>query len=138
MTWKSRHAPTGDAVSGVTPHSAQPSRFARDGAILFVCVSAANVANYVFHLVMTHLLGPQQYGALGALLAVVLVLSVPTGAVQAVVARRAAVAASDQRQFNPPLRGSLKFTLIARVAITGALAALSSLGARFFPLNSVV
>src|SRR5205807_4432316 len=117
----------------------QPTRsFARDGTILFVCVSAANVANYVYHLVMTHLLGPQQYGALGALLAVVLVLSVPTGAIQAVVARRAAVAGSHDDALRGLLSGTVRLTLIIGTALMIVIAVLSPFGSGFFHLHSVV
>src|SRR5258708_11222167 len=87
---------------------------------------------------MTRLMGPQQYGALGALLAVVLVLSVPTGAVQAVVARRSAVATSDNRQLGALLSGSMRLALFAGVAVTAALAAASPFGARFFHIHSAV
>src|SRR5258708_23242966 len=87
---------------------------------------------------MTRLMGPQQYGALGALLAVVLVLSVPTGAVQAVVARRAALATSDSRQLSALLSGTMRLALFAGVAITTVLAATSPLGAPFFHIHSAV
>jgi O-antigen/teichoic acid export membrane protein len=52
----------------------------------------ANAGNYGFNLVMAFLLGPEAYGALAALLALVLVGSVPGLALQAVVARRTALA----------------------------------------------
>jgi O-antigen/teichoic acid export membrane protein len=54
-------------------------------------MAAANATNYGFNLVMAFLLGPAAYGALGALLALVLVGSVPGLALQAVVARRTAL-----------------------------------------------
>jgi O-antigen/teichoic acid export membrane protein len=52
----------------------------------------ANAGNYAFNLVMAFLLGPEAYGALAALLALVLVGSVPGLALQAVVARRTTLA----------------------------------------------
>jgi O-antigen/teichoic acid export membrane protein len=55
-------------------------------------MAAANALNYAFNLVMSRLLGPADYGALGALLALVLVGTVPGVALQAVVARHTTLA----------------------------------------------
>jgi O-antigen/teichoic acid export membrane protein len=55
-------------------------------------MGVANAGNYGFNLVMAFLLGPEAYGALAALLALVLVGSVPGLALQAVVARRTTLA----------------------------------------------
>jgi O-antigen/teichoic acid export membrane protein len=70
--------------------AAVPSRrsLPRDALALAVAMAVANATNYGFSLVMAFLLGPAAYGALGALLALVLVGSVPGLALQAVVARR--------------------------------------------------
>src|SRR5215217_1368060 len=66
-----------------------PSRsLRRDALVLAAGMAAANAGNYGFNLVMAFLLGPEAYGALAALLALVLVGSVPGLALQAVVARR--------------------------------------------------
>ena len=66
----------------------------RDALVLAAGMSAANAGNYAFNLVMAFLLGPEAYGALAALLALVLVGSVPGLALQAVVARRTALASA--------------------------------------------
>jgi O-antigen/teichoic acid export membrane protein len=63
----------------------------REALVLTVGMAVANGSNYAFNLVMAGLLGPEAYGALGALLALVLLGSVPGLALQAVVARRAAL-----------------------------------------------
>ena len=55
-------------------------------------MGVANAGNYAFNLVMAFLLGPEAYGALAALLALVLVGSVSGLALQAVVARRTTLA----------------------------------------------
>ena len=55
-------------------------------------MAAANGLNYAFNVVMSRKLGPADYGALAALLAVVLVGTVPGVALQAVVARYTALA----------------------------------------------
>jgi hypothetical protein len=64
----------------------------RDALVLAVGMAVANAGNYGFNLVMAFLLGPEAYGALAALLALVLIGSVPGLALQAVVARRTALA----------------------------------------------
>jgi O-antigen/teichoic acid export membrane protein len=64
----------------------------RDALVLAVGMAVANAGNYGFNLVMAYVLGPEAYGALAALLALVLVGSVPGLALQAVVARRTALA----------------------------------------------
>jgi O-antigen/teichoic acid export membrane protein len=69
----------------------------RDTLVLAVGMGVANAGNYLFNVVMAFLLGPEAYGALAALLAVVLVGSVPGLALQAVVARRTALAGADDR-----------------------------------------
>jgi O-antigen/teichoic acid export membrane protein len=70
----------------------------RDALVLAVAMAVANATNYGFSLAMAFLLGPAAYGALGALLALVLVGSVPGVALQAVVARRTALLRREQGQ----------------------------------------
>jgi O-antigen/teichoic acid export membrane protein len=64
----------------------------RDALVLAAGMAVANAGSYAFNLVMAFLLGPEAYGALAALLALVLVGSVPGLALQAVVARRTTLA----------------------------------------------
>jgi glycosyltransferase involved in cell wall biosynthesis/O-antigen/teichoic acid export membrane protein len=64
--------------------------FSRETGLLLVAVGLLNGSNYLFHLVVSRQLGPSDYGALAALLAVLLVLSVPLGVLQTVVAQRSA------------------------------------------------
>src|SRR3954453_5362490 len=59
-------------------------------ALLLVVLAFVNGSNYPFHVVISRMLGPADYGALAALLAVVLVLSVPFGVVQTAVADKTA------------------------------------------------
>ncbi len=49
-----------------------------------------NGSNFLLHILLGRLLGPSEYGALAALLAVFMVFSVPVGIVQTVVAKRTA------------------------------------------------
>ena len=65
-------------------------RFSRETLLLLVALGLLNGSNYLFHVVVSRMLGPSSYGALAALLAVVMVLSVPFGVVQTVVAQKTA------------------------------------------------
>jgi glycosyltransferase involved in cell wall biosynthesis/O-antigen/teichoic acid export membrane protein len=77
------------------------------GLSLVVATAGVNGLNFLFHVVISRLLGPAQYGALGAVLSVIAVLAVPLGAVQLAVTQ--AVVAAKKRM---SLRGlSVKATL---------------------------
>jgi glycosyltransferase involved in cell wall biosynthesis/O-antigen/teichoic acid export membrane protein len=64
--------------------------FLRETGVLVLALGVLNGSNYLFHVVVSRQLGPSDYGALAALLAILLVLSVPQGVLQTVVAQRAA------------------------------------------------
>jgi O-antigen/teichoic acid export membrane protein len=67
------------------------SSLARDGGWwLLLGMMAVNSANFGFHLVVSRLLAPSEYGALGALLGLLVVLAVPAGALQVVITREVA------------------------------------------------
>jgi O-antigen/teichoic acid export membrane protein len=68
-----------------------PLSLRRAALLVAPAMAAANGLNYAFNVVMSRALGPADYGALGALLAVVLVATVPGVALQAVVARYTAL-----------------------------------------------
>jgi O-antigen/teichoic acid export membrane protein len=68
----------------------------RAGLVVAPAMALANLLNYAFNLVMVRLLEPAAYGALGALLAVILIGTVPGLAVQVVVARHTALRAGDR------------------------------------------
>lgn len=61
-------------------------------ASVAVLTTAANVVNYASSLVFSRVLGPVGFGELTSLLALAMVLAVPLGAAQVVVAERVAVA----------------------------------------------
>jgi glycosyltransferase involved in cell wall biosynthesis/O-antigen/teichoic acid export membrane protein len=75
---------------GSTPSYAGLRAFWRQTALLLVVLAGVNGSNYLFHVVISRMLGPADYGAIAALLAVVLVLSVPFGVVQTAIADRTA------------------------------------------------
>lgn len=79
------------------------------GLTLLVAQTAVNVSNFGFHVVMSRMLGPAEYGALGALLAVLTALSVPAGAFETIVSARVAHQIEQGRQLDarPAWRRSL-------------------------------
>ncbi|MHB8247028.1 MAG: oligosaccharide flippase family protein [Acidimicrobiales bacterium] len=91
--------PSKSAVSGRAPTRARvlgrqlASGLLSSGGWSFVVATAGvNGLNFLFHVVISRLLGPSHYGALGALLNLIAIMMVPLGAVQlavtqAVVAR---------------------------------------------------
>lgn len=86
--------------------------------VLAPAMVAANALNYAFNLLMSRVLGPADYGALGALLALVLVGTVPGVALQAVVARHTALAGAAVGRL-------WSWVLVAVVAVGGALGLLT-------------
>lgn len=67
-------------------------------ALLLVVLACVNGSNYLFHVVISRMVGPAEYGGLAALLAVVLVLSVPFGVIQTAVADKTATLRSNGRE----------------------------------------
>lgn len=59
---------------------ARSTELARYSTLLFAALTFANFSNYLFHVVISRMLGPAAYGALGALLSAFIVISVPAGA----------------------------------------------------------
>jgi glycosyltransferase involved in cell wall biosynthesis/O-antigen/teichoic acid export membrane protein len=77
-------------VSGLLSHG---------GWSLVVATTGVNGLNFLFHLVISRLLGPSQYGAFGAVLNVICVLAVPLGAVQLAVTQ-AVVSRGDKERIS--------------------------------------
>jgi O-antigen/teichoic acid export membrane protein len=73
-------------------------RFTQESILLLLALALLNGSNYLFHVAVSRLLGPSQYGALAALLAVTMVLSVPFGVIQTVVAQRTATLQARGRE----------------------------------------
>ena len=65
--------------------------------VMVVLTTSASIANYGSNLVFSRLLEPARYGDLTALLALVVVLAVPTGAAQTIIAERVAVLGTERR-----------------------------------------
>lgn len=106
---------------------ARQTELARHGVVLFGALTLSNLSNYVFHVVISRLLGPGDYGALGALLSAFIMVSVPAGALQVLVAKRISVlrASGDPARAGGVLVAMLRGgTGIALAA--GAITALAS------------
>jgi O-antigen/teichoic acid export membrane protein len=119
----------------------QPARrlslaeLAGGGGLVFLVASATvGFSNFLFHVVVSRLLGPDRYGALGALLTLVLVLSVPLAALQAAVTRAVAL-----RQGQPvALRQMLLKATVGSLAAMVLLVAFSPVIAGYLHLSSPV
>ena len=72
--------------------------FLRHSVLLLLVFGLLNASNYAFHVVVSRLLGPSEYGALAALLAVVLVLSVPFAVLQTALANQTATLRGRDRE----------------------------------------
>jgi glycosyltransferase involved in cell wall biosynthesis/O-antigen/teichoic acid export membrane protein len=92
---------------------AQLREYSRGVAPLLIAMSALNASNYVFHVAISRLLGPTSYGALTALLALMLVVSVPFGVLQATIAKRTAIMRAEENVDEVPdlAAGTLKLVL---------------------------
>ncbi|MHB8439888.1 MAG: glycosyltransferase, partial [Acidimicrobiales bacterium] len=107
---------------------------ARGGIVFIGAATAVNLSNFVFHVVVSRLLGPTSYGALGALLNVTAVLTVPLAALQVTVTQ--SVAERPSGSGPPPLgrllRASIVVGVVAVLVWTGATPTID----RFFHLTS--
>ena len=109
------------------------SLLSHGGWSLVVASTGVSGLNFVFHVLISRLLGPSQYGAFSAVLNIISVLAVPLGAVQLAVTQAATFGADGGRV---SLRGlTLKATLwgLAAMAATEALSPLTN---SFLSLNS--
>jgi O-antigen/teichoic acid export membrane protein len=99
----------------------------KHSAILLVAGTSGHVVNYVYQLVMGRMLGPEQYGSFGALMALAYILSVPVQAIQATTVRRVASLDAERRWAGA---GAIARRTLLRVGVFGliALAVLASLG----------
>ena len=66
----------------------RPTSIRHRGASVAVAMAVMNLATYVFTALAARLLGPQDYGALASLMAVLLVVSVVQLGIQTTAARR--------------------------------------------------
>ena len=74
-----------------------PGVLSHGGWSFMVATAGVNGLNFLFHLLISRLLGPSGYGALGAVLQVISVLAVPLGAVQLAVTQAVASGTGNKR-----------------------------------------
>jgi O-antigen/teichoic acid export membrane protein len=74
-----------------------PGVLSRGGWSMVVGATGVSGLNFVFHVLISRLLGPSSYGALGAVLNVISVLAVPLAAVQLAVTRAVVSGAAKER-----------------------------------------
>jgi O-antigen/teichoic acid export membrane protein len=92
-----------------------------------------NAGNYVFFLLAGRLLGPEDYGVVAALLAVTLIVLVPSGALQVGFSRRVAELGTEGRAIADALfRRTLRWTLGL-----GAIVAVIAFGVAMLTTRSV-
>ena len=85
------NATSADARPAPAPDSTQATSEApsgRGGVVLAVAMGLGNLLSYVFVLILTRALGPAGFGAYSALITLGIVLVIPAGALQVVIARR--------------------------------------------------
>lgn len=88
------------------------------GAVSFlVAVAGVNVSNFLFHIVISRLLGPAHYGAVGAILSILSLLAVPVGAAQLAVTQAVMGHTSNSQRFSLS-------SLIWRAVLIGSFAML--------------
>ena len=95
--------------------------FTRSAASLFVALTVMNASNYLFHVIVSRFLGPQSYGALTALLALLLILSVPLNVLQTTVAKRAAILREEGRAPDVPSLSDAAMRVLTPVAIASCV-----------------
>jgi O-antigen/teichoic acid export membrane protein len=105
------------------------------GVALFAALTYFNVSTFGFHVIVSRVLGPEQYGALGAILALASLSGNGTGAVSAAVTRAVAVGgAATHWQTRRVRRLGLTAAAVALVVV----AALSPLLEHYLHLGSPV
>jgi glycosyltransferase involved in cell wall biosynthesis/O-antigen/teichoic acid export membrane protein len=108
---------------------------AATGGLAFLsATTAVNLSNFVFHVALSRLLGPSDYSALGSLLNILTILSVPLGALQATVTQAEARARASGGGVS--LRALAWRAGLWSLVATVGLAALSPVFRGFLHLSS--
>jgi glycosyltransferase involved in cell wall biosynthesis/O-antigen/teichoic acid export membrane protein len=99
------------------------------GALSFLLATAGvSVSNFAFHVVVSRVIGPDQYGALGAILGVINLLSVPIIAIQIAATQAVVSRGASETSHNVS-------KMVQRVAIFGVIGAVLMLACAV-PLDS--
>ena len=110
----------------------------RGGALLFGAISVANASNFLFHVVVSRALGPEEYGALGAVLGLLLLFGVPTTALQVAIAHEVASKrnASEGEPVPVVIGPLLANAVLLGLSVTGLLLLLAPVVRSFLHLPS--
>jgi O-antigen/teichoic acid export membrane protein len=111
------------AVPEVAPaaeRSSVLSRMTMGASVMVVLALIASTLNYASNLIFSRILEPASYGDLTALLALLVVITVPTGAAQTVIAERVAsnAAAGRIERIGYLLRHALAHVLVIALAVS--------------------
>ena len=96
--------------------------------MLFASVTAVNIAGFMFHILVSRRVTPSDYGALGSLLGLLLVLSVPAAAIQVAITQAVAAARPAEGEPDEGLPVSVGPLLASAVVYGGAGSLLMVLG----------
>lgn len=102
---------------------------------LLVASALGNLTNLIYHLLMARALGPAEYGALGAMVATLAVVTVPVAAIQATLTRSVAAGSTGYRDLAVSLSGRRLRQTVAVTVLAGI--ALATPFASFLDLDSV-
>ncbi len=110
----------------------------RHGMTLTIATGVMNAANWLYHVVMSRTLGPVDYGALSALMGLLLVFTVPMNTIQMGVSAFVALAGANRNEvaLKRTLSESLKTFLLFGVGAFAMLALLSGWLAGVLKLRS--
>src|SRR5918999_584253 len=98
--------------------------FSRQAGLLTLALGLVNGSNFVFHLAVSRPLGPSNYGALAALLAVLMIVSGPFAVLQTVVTQRTAALGAQGRPSEVTAFAASAVSGVLPVAILAAVATL--------------
>lgn len=106
--------------------------------LLFSAISVANASNFLFHVAVSRVLGPEEYGALGAVLGLLLLFGVPTMALQVAIAHEVASrrAAPDNEPIPVVVGPLLANAVLLGMGASGLLLLLSPFVRSFLHLPS--
>jgi O-antigen/teichoic acid export membrane protein len=112
----------------------------RAGAIVFLGIAAANIGNYLFHLVTARVLGPALYGDVASLAALIALITLPLVGVQLAVARYVAgfYELGDRASIHVLYRRGLLIGLAAGAGLTLLLALVAIPVQRVLGISSLV
>jgi O-antigen/teichoic acid export membrane protein len=116
--------------------AAERPSLARGGLVLAPSVGLAHGLHYAYNVVMAAVLGPAAFGALGALLALILLGSVPGIALQAMAARHTALLAAGRRDQRALWAALLRLSAWWGAALAAVTVAASAALAAWLHLDS--